>query len=95
MKTDEINETDAKVPGVAKPVQISVTVNQKPVTFGERRVSGMQLKEGAIAQGVNIQRDFVLFEVKGKGNLKPVADEEMVTLNKGDEFRAVDPDDNS
>jgi hypothetical protein len=76
-------------------VQITVVVNSKPVVFERRHVTGIELKDTAISQGVNIQRDFVLFEVKGPGHLKPVGDNDQVTLNPKDEFRAVAPDDNS
>ena len=78
-----------------KSIQIAVTVNFKPVLFEQRKVTGIEIKDTAISQGVNILQDFVLFEVKGQGHLKPVADNEQVVLNPNDEFRAVAPDDNS
>jgi len=73
---------------------ITVNVNNNPVAFTEHKVAGLQIKEAAINQGVAIQLDFNLFEVKG-GKLDPVPDDKIVSLHKGQEFRAVTPDDNS
>lgn len=74
---------------------VTVKVNNTSVTFSERHVTGAAIKATAIAQGVQIQSDFALFEVKGQGKLKPVGDQDRVTLNDNDEFRAIAPDDNS
>jgi hypothetical protein len=78
-----------------KPVTVTVTINRHPVTFTERHATGAEIKATAIAQDVPIQQDFALFEVKGQGNLKPVRDDEKVSLNDKDEFRAIAPDDAS
>lgn len=77
-----------------KEKTITVTVNGNPVAFTEHEVTGLQIKEAAINQGVKIQLDFNLFEVKG-GKLDPISDKQQVHLHKGQEFRAVTPDDNS
>lgn len=74
---------------------VTVKVNNKPVTFSERHATGAEIKAAAIVQNVPIQPDFALFEVKGQGKLKPVGDQDRVTLNDNDEFRAIAPDDNS
>lgn len=92
MKTDEIQE---KAVGKEKPIEITVTVNNQPVTFDRRRATGLEIKDTAIAQGVNIQRNFVLYQLHGQGKPKPVGDTEEVSLNRNDAFRAVTPDDNS
>jgi hypothetical protein len=73
---------------------VTVVVNTKPVTFDVLKATGSQIKATAIAQGVEIQPSFQLFEVKGDG-LKPVPDDKEVTLHANQEFRAVTPDDNS
>lgn len=79
-----------------KPIAtVMVTVNRHSVTFTERKVAGLQIKKTAIAQGVPIQLDFNLFRVEGSGHLKQVGDHETVELHKGEQFRAVTPDDNS
>lgn len=95
MKTQETPGAGAR-PDDKNPRPIEVTVNGKTVTFTKHRATGMEIKETAIAQGVNIQRDFVLFELVGEGgHMKAVGDNDEVALNKESKFRAVAPDDNS
>ncbi len=74
---------------------ITVTVNERPVTFDRHRATGAEIKAVAVGQGVPIQPDFALFEAKGQGNLKQVGDQEEVSLHPNQKFRAVAPDDNS
>ena len=77
-------------------ITITVKVNNQPVTFHRRRVTGLDIKQTAIAQGVAIKPDFVLYAMKPNGELGPVIrDDEKVNLKKCDEFRCVAPDDNS
>ena len=79
----------------ADPKTITVMVNNHQVVFQDHKATGLEIKRTAIQQGVNIQEDFLLFQVKGGGKLDPVADDKTVTLNKNDEFRATAADDNS
>ncbi|MEH1869960.1 multiubiquitin domain-containing protein [Nostoc sp.] len=78
-----------------KPKTITVNVNERPVTFSEHKATGLEIKQTAIKQGVAIQEDFVLFEVKGNSPLKQIGDCETITLHEGQKFRATAPDDNS
>ncbi|MBD2166418.1 multiubiquitin domain-containing protein [Calothrix membranacea FACHB-236] len=77
------------------PKTITVTVNERPVTFSQQKATGLEIKQTAIQQGVAIQEDFVLFEVKGNSPLKQVGDCETVILHEGQKFRVTAPDDNS
>jgi hypothetical protein len=92
MKAEVGKETEARS---KDPKTITVTVNERSVTFSEHKVTGLELKRVAIKQGVAIQEDFVLFEVKGDAPLKQIGDCDTVTLHKGQVFRATAPDDNS
>jgi hypothetical protein len=74
---------------------VTVFVNKGHVRFRRREETGAEIKAAAITQGVQIQPDFVLFEVKGHGSLKQIADHERVKLHEHEHFRAVAPDDNS
>jgi len=74
---------------------LTVKVNNRGVAFTEHKVTGALIKSTAISQGVPIQQDFQLFEVKHGEPLKPIADDQVVTLHEGEEFRATAPDDNS
>lgn len=78
-----------------KPKTITVNVNERPVTFSEHKATGLEIKQTAIKQGVAIQEDFVLFEVKGNSPLKQIGDCESIALHEGQKFRATAPDDNS
>ena len=40
--------------------EVTVEVNNKPVTLTEKRVTGIEIKEAAIAQDVQIELDFIL-----------------------------------
>src|ERR1700730_9920483 len=63
--------------------EIEITVNFKPVRLHERKVTGLEIKEAAIAQGVNIKPDFVLFEDKGQGQRKVIGDQDEVHIHPG------------
>jgi hypothetical protein len=78
----------------AKIRTVEITVNRRPVVLDDKHVTGLEIKQAAIAQGVPIELSFQLSEKKGK-HLKPVADTDTVTIKTGDEFRAVAGDDNS
>jgi hypothetical protein len=75
--------------------QITISVNFKPVTMPDRHATGLEIKIAAIAQGVNIQPDFVLFRDRGHGRRDPIRDDEKVEIHRGDKFEAVPGDDNS
>ena len=84
-------ETEAATQG--HPVQIAV--NGKPVTVDGPRTTGLQIKEAAIAQGVGIQLDFILYLELGPGHTKTIDNADEVTVNKESRFTAIDNDDNS
>jgi len=72
---------------------ITITVNNKPVNIEGPKTTGLEIKQAAIAQGVNIELDFQLAELKPKRQI--VGDDEEITINKNSKFVATAPDDNS
>ena len=76
------------------PVRIGVTVNNRPVVLTERRMTGLEIKHAAIAQGVAIEVGFQL-SVKHGHRFEVVGDTDPVTIREGQEFIAVATDDNS
>lgn len=74
--------------------EIRITVNRQPVVLQGIRHTGQQIKDAAIAQNVAIGSEFLLSR-KTERKYKPVGDEEQIRVQDGDEFRAVDGDDNS
>jgi hypothetical protein len=76
--------------------EVTVTVNEKPVRLPKHRVTGREIKEAAIAQGVEIQLDFILVEeAHGGHEAKVIGDEDPVEVTKHSKFTANDGDDNS
>lgn len=74
---------------------ITVTVNGNPVVFEDKHTTGLQIKDAAIAQGVNIKADFKLFLNRDGHKPEAIADDQKVELKEGEKFRAVSPDDKS
>jgi hypothetical protein len=73
---------------------MGVTVNRQPVDLPDRKVTGLEIKEAAIGQGVQIQLDFQL-SVKHGGRYEVIGDTDTITVHENEEFLAVAPDDNS
>lgn len=74
---------------------IHIIVNERPVTVDRHRLTGLEIKESAIAQQVPIQLDFVLSEELPHGKTKIIGDQDTITVHNGSKFNAVAPDDNS
>jgi hypothetical protein len=75
---------------------VAVFVNNKPVTLPKEEVTGAEIKQAAIAQGVTIQHDFILSVEKGEsGNTRTVGDADAVKVHPNMRFRAIADDDNS
>jgi hypothetical protein len=74
---------------------VTIQVNNQPVTFQQTEVTGLQIKQAAINQGVAIQADFQLFEKQGEGKLTLIPDNKTIKIHEREEFRATAPDDNS
>jgi hypothetical protein len=81
-------------PGTHPPHATQITVNGQPVEMTSHRVTGLEVKEAAIAGGVPIQLDFQL-SVKRGGHYDLVGDSDPIEIHRGEEFLAVAPDDNS
>jgi len=93
---DTTNESPVQDAHVGpKPDQVRIIVNGQPVALTDRHQTGASIKQAAIGQGVPIQPDFVLSEVKPDGQQKVIPDDAHVTVKDGDEFWAIPGDDNS
>jgi hypothetical protein len=78
-----------------KAKTVTITVNNKPVVMETKVATGFQIKDAAIAQGVKIQRNFVLTEELPDDKSRVIGDNQEVKLHNKSEFTAVTPDDNS
>jgi hypothetical protein len=75
--------------------KITFLVNEKPVSVTDEKQTGLSIKQAAIAQGVQIQLDFVLSIERGGGKTDLIGDDEKVKVKAGDRFLAIPNDDNS
>lgn len=76
--------------------KVTVQVNNKPVELGAHRVTGLEVKRAAIAQGVEIEEDFLLTLEAHEGRpARTVDDDELITVTKHSVFTANDGDDDS
>jgi len=81
--------------GAHRPHEVEITVNGRPVTIEGPRRTGLEIKQAAMEQGVQIDVGFLLYEDRGDGTRKPVGDADEVAVHKGSKFIAVADDDNS
>ena len=91
MNTGEQAVTEAK----EGKVKVTIHVNEKPVDLEKKNVTGMEIKQAAISQGIPIQPNFVLLKELGGGNTEVVGDDEKVKVTDESRFAAIHPDDNS
>lgn len=84
-------EPAAKQHGPAVDVQL----NNRSVRLPDHRVTGLEIKQAAIAQGVSIELDFVLSELREHRPAQVIGDADVVTVTKHSRFTAVAGDDNS
>ena len=74
---------------------ITITVNEHPIQVTERELTGREIKQAALDQGVSIGLDFILYEHLGQHRTRIVGYDEPVRVHKGSRFEALANDDNS
>ena len=74
---------------------ITIEVNEHKVEMPAGPATGLEIKESAIKQHVNIQANFVLQVELPNGSSKVIGDEDKVPLTEHLAFTAIAPDDNS
>ena len=78
-----------------KPKDVTIEVNGNNVTVPDREVTGAEIKQAAIGQGVQIQANFVLQEELANGTSKVISDTDTVRVHPHMSFTAIAPDDHS
>ncbi|MFH9562684.1 multiubiquitin domain-containing protein [Streptomyces globisporus] len=78
-----------------RPVKVTVTVNNQPLILPGRELTGLEIKQAAIAQGLPIDIGFQLSVKRGNGRYEVIDDGERIRVHPNQEFLAVPPDDNS
>ena len=74
---------------------VTIEVNDRKVEMGAGPATGLEIKEAAIKQGVNIQLSFVLQVQLPNGSNKVIGDDDKIPLTEHLAFTAIAPDDNS
>ena len=74
---------------------VTIEVNDRKVEMPAGPATGLEIKEAAIKQGVNIQVNFVLQVQLPNGSSKVIGDEDKVPLTEHLAFTAIAADDNS
>ena len=85
--TTEVAETPTR--------PVFITVNRKEVKVDGPKVSGLEIKEAAIEQGLAIELDFTLAEETSDGKEKIIGDADIVEVTEKSVFFATAGDDNS
>ena len=73
---------------------VDVEINNKSIQL-TLPTTGEGIKRTAIAAGVRIELDFVLYREQKDGQDDQIDDAEVVFADEGDQFSALAPDDNS
>lgn len=66
-----------------KPKPVTILVNNRPVDLPDRETTGREIKLAA-----EVPLEFTLYEKKGN-QLREIADDDELKVNKNDEFIAV------
>jgi len=74
---------------------VHIKVNDQNVVMPTHEANGLQIKEAAIAQGVQIQLNFLLELDEGHKKSRVIDNNETVHLHDGMSFTAIRNDDNS
>ena len=90
MAADEVAVQDGQ-----KVKTVEIFVNTKPVRMSKGKATGLEIKEAAVSQAVNIRADFVLFQEHGQGQRRVIGDHDFVNIHEGEKFEAIPHDDNS
>ena len=69
-----------------KPKPTTIHVNEKPVDMPDDHATGLEIKQAAIRQGVQIQPDFELVEELENGRTKNIGNDDEVKLKKSSQI---------
>ena len=87
MKHKDNIELDFGHSGTHPRPAFEILVNEHGVIVNDNRMTGRDIKQAAVDQGVPIQVDFVLSEEQPNGRPRIIGDDEVVTVNKHSKFR--------
>lgn len=77
------------------PKEVEVTVNGRTVRLPKTELTGLEIKQAAISQGVPIEVGFILQQELPNGNSRIIGDNDLVKIRPHERFTAIANDDNS
>lgn len=77
------------------PKLIEIKVNGRTVRLPKAELTGIEIKQAAIAQGVPIELGFILQQELPNGNSRIIGDHDLVKIRPHERFTAIANDDNS
>ena len=83
------------VPEDSQLKTVTIEVNDRKVEMPAGPATGLEIKQAAIKQGVNIQVNFVLQVQLPNGSSKVIGNDDKVPLTEHLAFTAIAADDNS
>lgn len=90
-----MSDTTVEQATPARRKTIEIQVNKRQVEVDDRRMTGLEIKQAAIAQDVPIRLDFLLSHHRPNGDVEIIGDTDEVQVRQGAKFTAVAGDDNS
>lgn len=78
-----------------RPKLIEVKVNGRTVRLPKGELTGLEIKQAAITQGVPIELGFILQQELPNGNSRIIGDHDLVKVREHERFTAIANDDNS
>ncbi len=78
-----------------RPKPVEVTVNGRAVRLPKGELTGLEIKQAAIAQSVPIELSFILQQELPNGNSRIIGDHDHVKIRPHERFTAIANDDNS
>ena len=85
-----------KAAASGKGHEVEVKVNRKTVVLHKKEITGLEVKEAAIAQDVSIQLGFILVREAEHGHpAEQIDDDQEIKVDKHTEFSCNDGDDDA
>ena len=89
-------EVDVEIDVEEEPREVPIKLNNKQVVLPMHRMSGLGIKDTAIAQGVDIKPDFILtLDARDGKPIETIEDDQVIFVRDHAEFTANDGDDDS
>lgn len=95
METGTHHEASTQPDLHPSPHIVNVTVNGRNLRLSHEEVTGLQIKEAAIAQHVPIELSFILQLELPNGHSRIIGDGDSLKVRRGERFTAIANDDNS